>query len=110
MSARRIRLGATLAIAVGMLGFDVAKAARLLPGRPELAGALAGGEPGHPGRLSHVRCVGFAEEPTEFACRYHLLRGRLRGLSCHAYIAIDGSTWILIDTPSCHGARGQHVS
>jgi hypothetical protein len=69
----------------------------LVPGLHELAEALRD-RPAHAARLAHVRCAGFEEEPTEFHCRYRLIRdGRTE--PCSAYIAIDGSAWVLIDTP-----------
>jgi hypothetical protein len=72
-----------------------AAAAPFTPGVRELVEALADG--GHHARPTHVRCSGFAEEPTEFRCDY-----RLRdGARCHTFIAIDGSSWVQIDTPTC---------
>ena len=67
------------------------------PGRHELAEALWD-RPAHAARLEHVRCTGFEEEPTEFRCRYRLIRDR-RIERCGVYLAIDGSAWVLIDTP-----------
>ncbi len=68
------------------------------PGRHELAEALWDHH-AHAGRLAHVRCAGFEEEPTEFHCRYRVIRdGRTE--RCSTYIAIDGSAWVLIDVPA----------
>lgn len=67
------------------------------PGRLELVEAL-GDRPAHAARLARVSCTGFEEEPTEFHCRYRLIRdGRTE--RCGAYIAIDGSAWVLIGPP-----------
>jgi len=87
--------------AAGLLGIwslDAASAAG--PTRSELAQALAA-EPHSavrsPASIRRVRCSGFEEEPTEFACTWQQRELSGRWSKWSTYVAIDGSGWSLID-------------
>ena len=51
----------------------------------------------HSARAKNVRCKGFEEEPTEFACRYDLPEANGSWKRHDAVVAIDGANWIWID-------------
>jgi hypothetical protein len=49
--------------------------------------------------IKKLRCHGFAEEPTEFDCHYRLRSKDGDWQDQEVPVAIDGSGWVLIDTP-----------
>jgi len=65
------------------------------PNRMDLAEALRTS----PSEISALRCHGFPEEPTEYACRYRSRNGAGLWLHQEVVLAIDGSSWIVIDGP-----------
>jgi len=81
-------------------GSAAAGAREPVPSAAELATALTR-QTRKPVPAADVRpldCEGFAEEPTEFACRW---RQRVNGrwLRYSTYFAIDGNGWTIIDWP-----------
>lgn len=53
-----------------------------------------------PSLMSSLRCNDILEEPTEFRCRYRLRDAAGGRIAQEVMVAIDGSTWVIIDGPS----------
>lgn len=63
------------------------------PSHDDLAAVLRAA----PAALAAVRCDGIPEEPTEFRCRYRQQDENGRWKSREVMVAIDGSSWVIID-------------
>jgi hypothetical protein len=73
-------------------------AATPTPTRDELAHALSGSGEVEPTDLTHIACLSYAEEPTEFECRWRQRDGR-RWEGWQGAFAVSGEGWQTIDSP-----------
>ena len=74
-------------------------AATPTPTRDELAQALTGFGAVEPTDLTHIACLPYPEEPTEFECRWRQRDGR-RWDGWQGVFAVSGEGWRTIDGPS----------
>ena len=74
-------------------------AATPTPTRNELAQALKGYGQVEPTDLTHIACLSYSEEPTEFECRWRQRDGR-RWEGWQGAFALSGAGWQTIDSPS----------
>jgi len=74
-------------------------AATPTPTRDELAHALRGHGPVEPTDLTHIACLAYPAEPTEFKCRWRQRHGR-EGDGWEGGVALSGAGWQTIDSPS----------
>jgi hypothetical protein len=87
-----MNVAATLGVVAALMCVSAGAAG---PDRHALAQALGA----RPQAIRLLGCISFEEEPTEFRCRYRLRLMSGRWAARCAYIAIDGSSWVLLDTP-----------
>ena len=87
-------------IALLLTNSAVAEAKSPMPTVAQLSDAIAKQtkQPVSAADVRPLRCDGFAEEPTEFECRWtQKVKGRWRHYS--TYFAIEGAGWTIIDWP-----------
>lgn len=65
------------------------------PTGADLAGALQTSSP----NIGALHCYSIPEEPTEFGCSYRKRDAAGEWVRQDVMIAIDGSTWVIIDGP-----------
>ena len=97
----------TLALSFLVFGLGCATAEPVGPTPSDFARTVRAYCPGQNVEIRNIKCEGYAEEPTEFTCRYQA-RGPGGSWRDHMEtVAIDGSNWVLLSSKPdyCSGTK-----